>query len=83
METYTTLWELVTGWKFSRGGPTALEPVKRRSFTATDTEYKHIQEMAQKNGLPTARYIRLLVIKDIKDGGMSPQKEKNKIKKAV
>lgn len=77
-----TLWEMITGWPSSRGGPSGNDPVKRRSFTSTDNEWKHAEEMAVKNGMSTSSYIRLLLLKDLKDGGMSAIKEKNKLEKA-
>jgi len=82
MEVRKTLWEMITGTKLSRGGPTGLDTVKRRSCTTTDPEWLHVEDMAEKNGMSTASYVRLLIIKDLKDGGMSVQKEKNKIKRS-
>ena len=77
-----TLWEMITGEKFSRGGPNGGEPVKRRSCTSTDLEWDHVEDMAVKNGMSTAAYVRLLIVKDQMDGGMSVRKEENKMKAA-
>jgi len=81
VEERKTLWEMVTGWPLVRGGPTGGDPVVRRSFTASDAEYKHAEDMAVKNGMSTSSYIRLLLLKDLKEGGMSMIKERNKLNK--
>lgn len=73
-----TLWEIFTGEKPRNGGPInddQKESVTRRSFTATNSEWEHITEMAQKHGLSASRYIRLLILNDMNNGGLSADKE--------
>ena len=75
------IWEIFTGQRYKTGrlakGDTR-QPVNRRSLTATDEEWEYIEEISSRNGISSSAYIRLLIMIDQTEGGLTPEKVHNK-----